>query len=216
MKVILLGAPGAGKGTQAALLAKEMGLAHIASGDLLRQALERGDELGTVAQSYMQKGLLVPDKVVIRMILERIASPDCDRGFILDGFPRTLGQARALAQALGAEGIDKVLYIDVSEEELVSRISERWLCRNCQAPYHMTNNPPQLPGRCDHCGGELYQRPDDTKETVRKRIEVYLAQTMPVIDYYGKSSRLVRVNGEQDIHAVTRDLLAIFKEKAWG
>ncbi len=211
MKIIILGAPGAGKGTQAALLAKELGLAHIASGDLFRQALERGDELGTLAQSYMQQGLLVPDEVVIKMVLQRIASPDCERGFILDGFPRTLEQAQALDQALGAESVDKALYIEVSDEELVRRLGGRWLCRNCQAPYHMTNNPPQQPGRCDHCGGELYQRADDTEETVRKRIEVYLVQTAPLIDYYAKAGKLVRVNGEQDIDAVARDLLAAFK-----
>ena len=208
MRVIILGAPGAGKGTQAALLSKELGLAHIASGDLFRQAQDRGDELGAIAKTYMERGLLVPDEVVIKMILERIAAPDCIQGFILDGFPRTLEQAQALDQALSANGIDQVLYIEVSDEELIRRLSGRWLCRSCQAPYHMINNPPRVPGRCDLCSGELYQRPDDAEETVRKRIEVYMAQTMPLIDYYGKIGKLTAVKGEQDIDAVGNDMLA--------
>jgi adenylate kinase len=209
MRVIILGAPGAGKGTQAALLSKELGLAHIASGDLFRQAQNTGDELGAIAKSYMERGLLVPDEVVIKMILERIAAPDCVQGFILDGFPRTLEQAQALDQALSADGIDQVLYIRVSDEELIRRLSGRWLCRNCQAPYHMINNPPRVPGRCDLCGGELYQRPDDAEETVRKRIEVYMAQTMPLVDYYAAMGKLTAVDGEQDIDAVGNDLLAV-------
>lgn len=208
MRVIILGPPGAGKGTQAALLSQKLELAHIASGDLFRQAQERGDELGAIAKSYMEKGLLVPDEVVINMILERIAAPDCSQGFILDGFPRTLEQARALDQALAGDGIDKVLYIEVSDEELIRRLSGRWLCRNCQAPYHTITNPPRSPGRCDLCGGELYQRPDDTEETVRKRIEVYMAQTRPLIDYYAKVGKLIEVDGGRGIDAVSRDLLA--------
>ena len=208
MRVIILGAPGAGKGTQAALLSKELGLAHIASGDLFRQAQNTGDELGAIAKSYMERGLLVPDEVVIKMILERIAAPDCIQGFILDGFPRTLEQAQALDQALSANGIDQVLYIRVSDEELIRRLGGRWLCRSCQAPYHVINNPPRVPGRCDLCGGELYQRPDDAEETVRKRIEVYMAQTMPLIDYYATMGKLTAVDGEQDIDAVGNDLLA--------
>lgn len=208
MRVIILGPPGAGKGTQAAFLSQELELAHIASGDLFRQAQERGDELGAIAKSYMEKGLLVPDEVVIKMILERIAAPDCSQGFILDGFPRTLEQARALDQALAGDGIDKVLYIEVSDEELIRRLSGRWLCRNCQAPYHTITNPPRSPGRCDLCGGELYQRPDDTEETVRKRIEVYMAQTRPLIDYYAKVGKLIEVDGGRGIDAVRGDLLA--------
>jgi adenylate kinase len=208
MRVIILGAPGAGKGTQAALLSEKLGLAHIASGDLFRQAQDRGDELGAIAKSYMEKGLLVPDEVVIKMILQRIAAPDCSQGFILDGFPRTLEQAQALDQALSANGIDQVLYIKVSDEELIRRLSGRVLCRNCQAPYHVINNPPRMPGRCDLCGGDLYRRPDDAEETVRKRIEVYMAQTVPVIDYYAKMGKLTAVDGEQDIDAVSNYLLA--------
>ena len=208
MRVIILGAPGAGKGTQAALLSEKLGLAHIASGDLFRKAQDRGDELGAIAKSYMERGLLVPDEVVIKMILERIAAPDCTQGFILDGFPRTLEQAQALDKALSANGIDQVLYVKVSDEELIRRLSGRLLCRNCQAPYHTINNPPRVPGRCDLCGGDLYRRPDDAEETVRKRIEVYMAQTMPVIDYYTKMGKLTAVDGEQGIDAVGDDLLA--------
>jgi adenylate kinase len=205
---VFLGPPGAGKGTQAQVIGKKLGLAHIASGDLFRQAQDRGDELGAIAKSYMEKGLLVPDEVVIKMILQRIAAPDCSQGFILDGFPRTLEQAQALDQALSANGIDQVLYIKVSDEELIRRLSGRVLCRNCQAPYHVINNPPRMPGRCDLCGGDLYRRPDDAEETVRKRIEVYMAQTVPLIDYYAKMSKLTAVDGEQDIDAVSNDLLA--------
>lgn len=208
MRIIILGPPGAGKGTQAAFLSRKLGLAHIASGDLFRQAQERGTELGAIVKSYMEKGLLVPDEVVIKMVLERIAAPDCSQGFILDGFPRTLEQARALDQSLAGDGIDKVLYVEVSDEELIRRLSGRWLCRNCQAPYHTITNPPRSPGRCDVCGGELYQRPDDTEETVRKRIEVYMAETRPLIDYYAKVGKLIEVDGGQDIDAVSRDLLA--------
>ena len=208
MRIIILGPPGAGKGTQAAFLSRKLGLAHIASGDLFRQAQERGTELGTMAKSYMEKGLLVPDEVVIKMVLERIAAPDCSQGFILDGFPRTLEQARALDQSLAGDGIDKVLYVEASDEELIRRLSGRWLCRNCQAPYHTITNPPRSPGRCNVCGGELYQRPDDTEETVRKRIEVYMAETRPLIDYYAKVGKLIEVDGGQDIDAVSRDLLA--------
>jgi adenylate kinase len=156
----------------------------------------------------MGKGLLVPDEVVIKMISERITAPDYASGFILEGFPRTLEQAQALEQALGKEGIDKVLYIRVSNEELIARLSGRWICRNCQAPYHMVNMPPKVPGRCDICGGELYQRPDDTEEVVRKRIEVYSAQTTPLIDYYAKQGKLVEVDGEQSIDKVSEDLFA--------
>lgn len=207
--IILLGAPGAGKGTQAAVLSQKLGIAHVASGDLFRQAQNSGTELGNLVKSYMERGELVPDEVVIKLILERIASPDCAKGFILDGFPRTLEQAEALEQALreNNSGIDKVVYIKVSKEELIRRLSGRLICRNCQAPYHVTDNPPRVPGKCDRCGGELYQRPDDAEETVRRRIEVYLNQTTPLIDYYANKGKLVEVNGEQNVEEVSKDLI---------
>ncbi len=210
MRLILLGPPGAGKGTQATIVSQELGLAHIASGDLFRQALERGNELGLLAKSYMERGELVPDEITIRMILERVAAPDCSQGFILDGFPRTLEQAKALDQVLIESGktIDKAVYIKVSTQELLRRLSGRWLCRNCQTPYNILTSPPRETGRCDHCGGELYQRPDDNPESVQRRLEVYLAETMPLIEYYEKMGKLVEVNGEQAMGEVSRELMA--------
>ena len=206
MYIILLGAPGAGKGTQAVIVARELNLAHIASGDLFRQAVEQGTELGTQAKSYMEKGELVPDEITIQMILERISAPDCESGVILDGFPRNLRQAKALDKALTeqAKTIDKVVYIRVSEEELLRRLSGRWICRNCQTPYHVTDSPPNIWGKCDRCGGELYQRPDDAWETVKERLRVYFMQTAPLIDYYTRSGKLLEVDGEGEKAEVGR------------
>jgi adenylate kinase len=207
--IIFLGAPGAGKGTQAAIVAQELGLVHIASGDLFRQALEQGTELGIQAKSYMEKGMLVPDAITIRMVLERILAPDCEPGVILDGFPRNLEQATALDKALLEQGkaIDKVVYIKVSQQELLNRLSGRWVCRQCQTPYHAINSPPKAEGKCDNCGGELYQRPDDTAETVKKRLEVYFAQTAPLIDYYTQADKLLEVDGEGSVNEVGRRIV---------
>jgi len=204
--IIFLGAPGAGKGTQAAIVAQELGLVHIASGDLFRQALEQRTELGIQAKSYMEKGMLVPDAITIRMVLERILAPDCEPGVILDGFPRNLEQATALDETLLEQGkaIDKVVYIKVSQQELLNRLSGRWICRQCQTPYHAINSPPKVWGKCDNCGGELYQRPDDTVETVKKRLEVYFAQTAPLIDYYTRADKLLEVDGEGSVNEVGR------------
>jgi adenylate kinase len=208
--IILLGAPGAGKGTQADVLVKETGLLHISTGDMIREAMQQGTEVGRQAKAYYDRGELVPDEVIIRLLLERISQPDARNGFLLDGFPRTLEQARALDEALAARGvgIDKVLYINVSREELLDRLSGRWICRNCGAVYHEKFQPPATPGRCDRCGGELYQRPDDTRETAENRLRVYFDQTAPLIEYYQEQGKLVEVNGEQPVEAVTRDLLA--------
>ena len=214
MHIVLLGAPGSGKGTQAGIVSQRFGVAHIASGDLFREAVNRGDELGQKAKSYMEKGLLVPDEITIRMILERIAAPDCAQGFILDGFPRTLGQAQALDRVLKERGIDKVVYIKVSTEELVRRLSGRFICRDCQAPYHEITAPPKVPGRCDQCGGELYQRSDDSPETVRKRLEVYFLETAPLIDYYKEAGKLVEIDGERGIEEVGEELIAVLVMKA--
>ena len=210
MNIILLGAPGAGKGTQAEMISRELRLAHIASGDLFRQAQSSGTELGNMVRSYMERGLLVPDEVTVRMVLERIAELDRGQDFILDGFPRTLQQAEALEAALRAENksIDRVLYIKVSNEELVRRLSGRWICRDCQAPYHAVNKPPEVAGKCDRCGGELYQRPNDAEETVRKRIEVYLSQTAPLIDYYAEKGKLLEAEGAQSVAGVSEEILA--------
>ena len=213
MYVIILGAPGAGKGTQADILSQEMNLPHIASGDLFRQALEKKTELGLLAKSYMEEGKLVPDEITIKMILERIDAPDCSSGCLFDGFPRTLEQAEALDKAFADQGktIDTAIYIKVPNEELVKRLSGRWICRNCQTPYHLLTSPPKTPGRCDKCGGELYQRPDDSEETVRKRLEVFFAQTMPILDYYKKQNKLIEIDGNLGIKEVAGETISALK-----
>ena len=163
MFIVLLGAPGAGKGTQAVMLAGKKKLVQVASGDLFRKALQEQTELGKKAKVYMEKGQLVPNEITIRMVLERLSAPDCAGGAILDGFPRNIEQAKALDKALGqqSKAIDRVVYIKVSEGELLKRLGGRWICRNCQAPYHEVDSPPKVKGKCDRCGGELYQRADD-------------------------------------------------------
>lgn len=204
MYIILLGAPGAGKGTQAVMLAEKLNLVQVASGDLFRQALRQETELGMKAKSYMEQGQLVPDEITIQMVLERLAAPDCENGAILDGFPRNKPQAEALDKAMSqqSKAIDKVMYIKVSQEALLERLGGRWVCRNCQAPYHAVASPPKVEGRCDRCGGELYQRADDTAATVKKRLEVYFAETAPLIDYYSRAGKLVEVNGEGSVNEV--------------
>ncbi len=215
MHIIFLGAPGAGKGTQAARVAYKLKLVHIASGDLLRQALEQQTELAIKAKSYMEKGMLVPDKITIRMVLERISAQDCESGVIFDGFPRSLKQAEALDKALVQQGkaIDTVVYIRVSEKELLERLSGRWICRQCQTPYHAVNSPPKVWGKCDQCGGELYQRPDDTVETVKKRLEVYFTETAPLIDYYTQVGKLLEVDGEGSVDEVERRIVEALRRK---
>ncbi|MFA5367104.1 MAG: adenylate kinase [Dehalococcoidia bacterium] len=210
MRLILLGAPGSGKGTQAKNIAEKVGITHVASGDLFRAAATRGDELGNQAKHYMEKGLLVPDEITIKMILERIDAPDCAKGVMLDGFPRTLEQAKALDKALGDKKlkIDRVFYINVSTDELVRRLGGRFICRKCQAPYHKVSSPPKEEGKCDKCGGELYQRADDTPETVRKRIDVYTKETSPLIDYYNNAKKLVEIDGEGNIDSITKSIIA--------
>ena len=214
MYIVFLGAPGAGKGTQAAIVAQELILVHIASGDLFRQAQEQGTELGMQAKSYMEKGMLVPDEITIRMVLERMSAPDCKAGVILDGFPRNLEQAKALDKALleQAKAIDKVIYIKVAEEALLQRLSGRWICRNCQTPYHATITPPKVWGKCDRCGGELYQRPDDSVGTVKERLKVYFTQTAPLIDYYTQSGKLLEVNGGGGMDEVSKRIIIALKE----
>lgn len=209
MLSILLGAPGSGKGTQAGIISDRLGIAHIASGNLFREAASRGDEIGSQVKHYMERGLLVPDEITIRMILERIAAADCAEGLILDGFPRTLDQAKALDVALRERGeaIDKVLYIRVATDELVRRLSGRSICRSCQTPYHDVSSPPKVAGICDLCGGELYQRPDDLPQTVRKRIEVYFTETAPLIEYYRKEAKLVEIEGEGEIKEIVQRLI---------
>jgi adenylate kinase len=208
--IILLGAPGAGKGTQAVMLAEKLKLAQVSSGDLFRQALQNDTELGKKARDYMEKGRLVPDDITIRMVLERLEAPDTEEGAILDGFPRNIGQAGALDQALAEQGkaIDKAIYIKVAEAELLKRLGGRWICRNCQTPYHEVDNPPKVKGVCDRCGGQLYQRADDNPATVKKRLEVYFAETAPLIDYYKKAGKLLEINGEGGAAEVNRRIAA--------
>ena len=215
MYIIMLGAPGAGKGTQADIVCHEMELPHIASGDLFREALEKKTELGLLAKSYMEKGELVPNTVTIKMILERISDPDCVSGCLFDGFPRTLEQAEALDKAFAAQGksVDKAIYIEVPDGELIKRLSGRWICRNCQTPYHLVNSPPKVPGKCDKCGGELYQRADDTEGTVKKRLKVFHNLTVPILDYYRKQSKTIEVNGNLGIQEVAKEVISALKQR---
>ena len=212
--LVLLGAPGAGKGTQAVRLAEALGLAHVSSGDLFRENLRNETELGLLAKSYMDKGALVPDDVTIAMVMDRLAQPACAGGAILDGFPRTLAQAQALDEALAKEGqrISAAPYIRVAEETLLARLGGRWTCKQCKAVYHQLFNPTKVAGVCDVCGGVLYQRADDTPETHKKRIDVYMEQTQPLIDYYRAAGVLSEIDGEPDVESVYRALMLAVQE----
>jgi adenylate kinase len=185
-------------------------LVHITTGELFREAIRQETELGKQAKPYYDGGQLVPDRLTIAMLLERLSQGDCARGAILDGFPRTLDQATALDEALAQEGraIDKVIYIQVPEDDLLGRLSGRWNCRQCSSVYHERFQPPRQAGRCDQCGGELYQRDDDKPETVRRRLEVYLQQTAPLIDYYQAKGKLVEIDGGKSVDEVAKGLLA--------
>ncbi len=210
MYIILFGAPGVGKGTQAVVLAEKTGLVHITTGELFREAIRQETDLGKQAKVYYDQGQLVPDHLTIAMLLERLSQGDCAGGCILDGFPRTLEQAAALDEALAREGkvIDKVVYIQAPEDELLSRLSGRWSCRQCGSVYHERFQPPREAGRCDQCGGELYQREDDKPETARRRLEVYAEQTVPLIDYYRERGKLLEIDGNKSVGEVAENLLA--------
>ncbi|MBI2910550.1 MAG: adenylate kinase [Chloroflexi bacterium] len=207
--VVLLGPPGAGKGTQAAGLAHSLGLPHVASGDLFREALAKGTALGMKAKAYMERGELVPDDVTVAVMMERLGNADCAAGAILDGFPRSLGQARALDEALSARGtgVRRVVYLRVAEEELLQRLGGRWICRDCQTPYHVRSQPPQVAGRCDRCGGTLCQRVDDSVDTARERLRVYDRETAPLVEYYSRAGKLIEVDGERSIELVGKTLV---------
>jgi adenylate kinase len=204
VRVAFLGPPGAGKGTQARDLAREWGVLHLATGDMLREAVTAGTPLGRDAKRYMDQGALVPDEVIIGAMAERLGARDAAKGFILDGFPRTIAQAEALARLLKDLGqtLDAVVYFDVSEPELLRRLTGRRVCRTCGHPYHLTSSPPKRAGVCDTCGGELYQREDDREDTVRNRLEVYRRQTAPLLDYYRQRNLLATVPGEGSIAAI--------------
>jgi len=204
MRLIFLGPPGAGKGTQARALAQEWGVPQIATGEMLREAVAAGTPLGREAQRIMERGALVPDDVMIGLIAERLRQPDAARGFILDGFPRTIAQAEALdrlLEDLGA-GLDAVVYFDVAQPELLRRLTGRRLCRRCQAAFHQVSAPPRRDGVCDRCGGDLHQRDDDREDTVRTRLEVYGRQTAPLLDYYRGRGLLATISGEGRIEAI--------------
>ena len=212
--MILFGPPGAGKGTQAAILAEKTGVVHITTGELFREAIRKETELGRQAKPYYDRGDLVPDALTIGMLLERLAEEDAVHGCLLDGFPRTLEQATALDDALIGQGqaIDKVLCIQVPEDELLGRLAGRWTCRGCGDVYHRQSRWPKVEGRCDRCGGELYQRDDDQPEAVRRRLEVYSRQTAPLIDYYRGQGKLVEVDGYRSVDEVSGELQAALKE----
>jgi adenylate kinase len=212
-RLILLGPPGAGKGTQAKMLAEELGLAHISSGDLFRHHQQQGTPLGLKTVEYVSHGLLVPDEITIAMVLERVLQPVGGTPFLLDGFPRNLVQAEALDDGLGGRGyrVDRVILIKVPQEELVTRLSGRLVCRQCQTPYHEHTAPPETPGKCDRCGGELYQREDDTTEAVKVRIQVYHDETEPLVQYYTRTGILVEIDGVGRVDEVGHRLLESLK-----
>ncbi len=203
-----MGLPGAGKGTQAEQIVDKYQIPHISTGDMFRSAIKEGTQLGKEAKSYMDKGELVPDEVTIGIVRERLGKDDCKQGFLLDGFPRTVAQAEALENLLSDLGttLDYVLHIDVDTEQLVERLTGRRICPTCGATYHVKYNPPKVEGICDHDGSELIQRDDDKPETVRKRLEVNLENTKPLLNFYDDKGYLVTINGDQDIDQVFHDI----------
>lgn len=214
MKLVLLGPPGAGKGTQAAEIVKKYNVPHISTGDIFRKNISEGTELGTKAKEYMDKGLLVPDDLVVAIVKDRLSEADCKDGFLLDGFPRTVDQADSLDTELKNldYSLDKVLNIYVDKDALIERAVGRRICKSCGATYHISFNKPKEEGKCDLCGGELFQRSDDTEETVAKRIGVYLEQTEPLIDYYDKKGILANIDGDQDINKVFSEIVTVLGE----
>ncbi|MDI6890089.1 MAG: adenylate kinase [Thermodesulfovibrionales bacterium] len=216
MRLVLLGAPGAGKGTQAKKLIEKYGIPQISTGDILRAAVAQGTPLGKEAKSYMDKGELVPDSVVIGLVKERIAKDDCKKGYILDGFPRNTAQAEALDKVLTEMGapLDTSLVVDVDRDVLMKRLTGRRTCRNCQQMYNIYFSPPKKEGVCDKCGGELFQRDDDKEETIRRRLDVYDAQTAPLINYYKERRILKSVEGIGSIDEIFKNVCAVLESKS--
>lgn len=214
MKIIMLGAPGAGKGTQAKMIAEKCGIPHISTGDIFRANIKNGTELGAKAKEYMDKGLLVPDELVCDLVVDRIQQADCEKGYILDGFPRTIPQAEALENALNAieQKLDYAIDIDVPDENIINRMSGRRACVGCGATYHVLFNPTKVGGKCDVCGESLILRDDDKPETVKKRLDVYHTQTQPLIDFYTERKVLVEVDGTQSMDKVFDDIMKILGE----
>lgn len=204
MNLVLLGPPGAGKGTQAIRLAKALGIPHISTGDMFRRAVAEKTDMGQSAKKYMDRGELVPDDIVIGIVGDRLNEADCDEGFLLDGFPRTVAQAEALDEALKADGrrLDKTINIAVGRTPLIKRLTGRRTCRACGKIFHMTFDPPKSPMVCDVCGGELWQRDDDAEQTVNRRLDVYESQTAPLIEYYEDNGLLLTIDGEKDVQSV--------------
>jgi len=213
MKLILLGPPGAGKGTQAKMLTEEFGIPQISTGDILRGAVQDGTPMGVKAKGFMDAGALVPDEVVIGIVSERLQKPDCDPGFILDGFPRTVPQADALSVNLKELGkdLDAVISLEVDVEALVERLTGRRTCRECGRGYHVSFDPSKVESVCDACGGELFQRDDDQEKTIRKRLEVYDEQTSPLTEYYAAAGLLQGLDGMQQIDKVQQQVLELLK-----
>ncbi|NLK72041.1 MAG: adenylate kinase [Clostridiales bacterium] len=214
MRLVLLGPPGAGKGTQAAYIVEKFNIPHISTGDIFRKNVKEGTELGKKAKAYMDKGELVPDEVVVAIVEDRLKEDDCKEGFLLDGFPRTVTQAENLDIVLDKMNvaINKVININVNKDVLVERASGRRVCRNCGATYHIVFKPTKAENICDICGGEVYQRSDDAEATVSKRIEVYIQETQPLIKYYENKGSLVTINGEQDMDHVRKDIISALGE----
>jgi adenylate kinase len=214
MKLILLGPPGAGKGTQAKMLTEEFSIPQISTGDILRAAVKEGTPMGTRAKAFMDSGGLVPDAVVVGIVQERLQKDDCSAGFILDGFPRTVPQADALRETLAQLGknLDAVVSLEVDTEVLVERLTGRRTCKGCGRGYHIRFDPPTQSGLCDHCGGELYQRDDDREETIRHRLTVYREQTSPLTEYYQRQGLLIRVDGMLPIEKVREQILSVLRE----
>lgn len=213
MNIVLMGLPGAGKGTQADKIIEKYDIPHISTGDMFRAAMKNGTELGLEAKSYIDKGALVPDEVTIGIVRERLAEPDCNQGFLLDGFPRTIEQAEALDQILADLGrkVEHVINIKVEEDELVKRLTGRRICKVCGSSYHLVFNPPKVEGVCDKDGGELYQRADDNLETVSNRLEVNIKQSQPLLDFYNNKQVLTDIDGQKDINDVFADVDALLE-----
>ena len=211
MKIIMLGAPGAGKGTQAKMIADKYGVPHISTGDIFRANIKEGTELGKKAKTYMDQGLLVPDELVVDLVVDRVKNPDCGKGYVLDGFPRTIPQAECLDKALAEmnDSMDYAINIDVPDDNIITRMGGRRACVGCGATYHVVNIPPKKEGICDRCGGELILRDDDKPETVKKRLDVYHEQTQPLIDYYTKKGIIKDVDGTQQMDDVFNAIVKI-------
>ncbi|WP_226002911.1 adenylate kinase [Paenibacillus sp. BJ-4] len=213
MNILIMGPPGAGKGTQADVIVKEFGIPHISTGDAFRLAMKQGTPIGIKAKEYIDKGELVPDDVTIGIVEERLQQPDCKKGFLLDGFPRTLAQAEALDQILGrlSTKLDDVINLKVDRDNLLARITGRRVCKSCGTSYHVVFNPPKVEGICDKDGGELYQRPDDNEDSVRTRLDEYSNKTAPLLTFYENQNLLRHIDGEQDIDVVSQNIVSLLR-----